>query len=309
MNQHYDIIGDIHGHAATLKKLLYKLGYQSKRGVYSHPEGRKVVFLGDFLDRGPEILEVLRIARGMVDAGTALAILGNHEVNALRYHTTGPDNQPLRSHNADKKGQHQATLDQLADPHPAEWCQWMRWLSRLPLSLDLGGLRVVHAAWDDVAVAEMKTVKCLEGKMLAAYSLKNSPAHDTISKLINGPEAILPQGVSFSAADRTRRNEIRVKWWLDLNGATYREAVFPASDDIPDIKMPTSDCREYPMDAPPVFFGHYAIRDNAPKPLRHNVACLDYGMGKGGFLCAYRWEGEQEIREEKFITARIRENE
>ena len=67
----YDIIGDIHGHADELQALLEILGYQQG----SHPEGRKVIFLGDYIDRGPKIREVLETVRGMVDAGQALAIL------------------------------------------------------------------------------------------------------------------------------------------------------------------------------------------------------------------------------------------
>jgi predicted MPP superfamily phosphohydrolase len=82
---HYDIIGDIHGYADTLRALLAKLGYTERAGVYRHAE-RIAVFVGDFIDRGPKIRETLRIVRAMADSGIALAVLGNHEWNALRYH-------------------------------------------------------------------------------------------------------------------------------------------------------------------------------------------------------------------------------
>lgn len=81
----YDIIGDIHGHADKLKELLHKLGYQSVDGIYLHAEGRKVIFLGDFIDRGPKIREVLHIAKNMCDNGYAIAIMGNHEFNAITF--------------------------------------------------------------------------------------------------------------------------------------------------------------------------------------------------------------------------------
>ncbi len=58
----YDLIGDIHGHADALIRLLDALGYQKRGGVYSHPE-RRVIFLGDFVDRGPQIREALDDAR------------------------------------------------------------------------------------------------------------------------------------------------------------------------------------------------------------------------------------------------------
>jgi hypothetical protein len=57
-----DIIGDIHGHADPLHQLLKLMDYREIDGVYYHHE-RKVMFLGDFIDRGPEQVEVLRIVR------------------------------------------------------------------------------------------------------------------------------------------------------------------------------------------------------------------------------------------------------
>ena len=68
----YDLIGDIHGHADELVELLEALGYQKAQGVYRHPE-RKVIFLGDFIDRGPKIRQVLEIVRPMIEEGKALA--------------------------------------------------------------------------------------------------------------------------------------------------------------------------------------------------------------------------------------------
>src|SRR4051794_116693 len=86
----YDLIGDIHGHADELEQLLEGLGYHRHAGVYRHPE-RKVIFLGDFIDRGPKIRQVLEIVRPMLEEGHALAVMGNHELNALAFHTEDPD--------------------------------------------------------------------------------------------------------------------------------------------------------------------------------------------------------------------------
>jgi hypothetical protein len=79
----FDVIGDIHGYAKTLRRLLEKLGYEEVGARYTHPDHRRVIFLGDYIDRGPNIRETLGIVRAMVDAGSALAIMGNHEFNAL----------------------------------------------------------------------------------------------------------------------------------------------------------------------------------------------------------------------------------
>jgi hypothetical protein len=80
--QHYDVIGDVHGHADALRRLLVALGYTESHGIFQH-DIRKAIFVGDFVDRGPEQREVLRIARNMCEAGTASAVLGNHELNAI----------------------------------------------------------------------------------------------------------------------------------------------------------------------------------------------------------------------------------
>lgn len=82
----YDLIGDIHGHAAELEALLVKLGYQLDGPCYRH-ESRRVIFFGDFVDRGPQQRRVLEIVRPMVEAGSALAVMGNHEFNAIAFFT------------------------------------------------------------------------------------------------------------------------------------------------------------------------------------------------------------------------------
>jgi hypothetical protein len=68
----YDIIGDIHGHADELKVLLAKLDYKQHGNSFQH-DHRKVMFVGDHIDRGPKIRETLSIVKGMVDAGNAIA--------------------------------------------------------------------------------------------------------------------------------------------------------------------------------------------------------------------------------------------
>ncbi|WP_197469520.1 metallophosphoesterase, partial [Oleiphilus sp. HI0125] len=78
--QGYDLIGDVHGCAQTLEKLLLKMGYQHENGCFRH-DSRKVIFVGDIVDRGPRIREALHIVKNMVDAGQAEIVLGNHEYN------------------------------------------------------------------------------------------------------------------------------------------------------------------------------------------------------------------------------------
>ena len=117
----YDIIGDIHGCADKLEALLSRLGYLKQGGVWKHAD-RIAVFLGDYIDRGPEILETLKIVRDMREAGAAVALMGNHEFNAVCWNTPDPAHpgQHLRPHTEKNRLQHEASLDQLAGCYHAD---------------------------------------------------------------------------------------------------------------------------------------------------------------------------------------------
>jgi protein phosphatase len=82
----FDIIGDVHGCYDELLTLLTNLGYSVDAEGFTAvpPTGRKAIFLGDLVDRGPKIMQVLKLVMGMVEAGTALCIPGNHEVKLQR---------------------------------------------------------------------------------------------------------------------------------------------------------------------------------------------------------------------------------
>jgi protein phosphatase len=81
----FDIIGDVHGCADELVSLLTKLGYEREpSGIYKPPDGRKAIFVGDLVDRGPKIPEAVRIVMEMVKAGYALCVPGNHDIKFMR---------------------------------------------------------------------------------------------------------------------------------------------------------------------------------------------------------------------------------
>ena len=85
----FDIVGDVHGCASELGTLLTQLGWtlEYDGGTVvgaSHPEGRQAVFVGDLVDRGPDTPGVLRLVMGMIAAGTALCVSGNHEAKLVR---------------------------------------------------------------------------------------------------------------------------------------------------------------------------------------------------------------------------------
>lgn len=80
----FDVIGDVHGCCDELEELLEELGYVKDESAYRHPEGRKAVFLGDLVDRGPRILDTVHLVRAMVAAGEAWCVPGNHDMKLVR---------------------------------------------------------------------------------------------------------------------------------------------------------------------------------------------------------------------------------
>ncbi len=88
----FDVIGDVHGCCDELEWLLEALGYRKTAApaggaagaIYAHPGGRKAVFVGDLVDRGPRVLDTVRLVRGMVEAGAALCVPGNHDMKLMR---------------------------------------------------------------------------------------------------------------------------------------------------------------------------------------------------------------------------------
>ena len=206
----YDLIGDIHGHAEELEQMLLKLGYIKTGGVYQHPN-RQVIFLGDFIDRGPQIKEVLELVRPMVEKGFAKSVMGNHELNALAFHTADPRKQGefLRPHSDKNIHQHSETLRQVDERTLRSHLQWFR---TLPLFLDLGDLRVVHACWDK---AEMqKTMLTYENLNKEITETFVSTINEMIQEDINDTQLFCKNRETFIVNFETATENIHI----DLNG-------------------------------------------------------------------------------------------
>jgi hypothetical protein len=302
----YDIIGDIHGCNRTLEQLLVALGYRCVNGVYRH-EHRQVVFLGDFIDRGLGQREVKEIVRPMIDSRSALTVMGNHEFNAIAWHTRHPvTGEPLRAHSKKNRRQHTAFLDAYGE-NPAEHRELITWFQTLPLWLDLGEIRIVHACWDPTSIelgrGALGETATLDDGFLVRASEKDSPEYEGVETLLKGKEIPLPDGRSFNDKDGSQRRNIRVRWWSDA--PTYREAFLgpeSAVSHIPDDPILGDHLLEYGPDEPPVFIGHYWLEGD-PAPLAPNIACLDYSVANPrGKLVAYRWDGESALSAEKFVA-------
>jgi hypothetical protein len=303
----YDLIGDIHGCSATLMSLLEKLGYRSTDGVYRHPE-RQAVFLGDFIDRGPSQRAVLDIARPMVERGTALTVMGNHEFDAIAFATPARTGDGyLRRHSEKNLRQHGVFLDAYADDAEG-YADTIAWFRTLPLWLDLGGIRVVHACWDRQWIDRIRNFQdgspLLGDALLHASCSGSTWQHQAVKTLLKGKELRLAEGASYPDKEGRLRHIMRVRWW-DRGARTYKDAFMgpeSALTHIPDDEIEGDHLIEYSHEEPPVFLGHYWL-EGKPAPLAANIACLDYSVGKpGGSLTAYRWDGEAALQSDRFVA-------
>ena len=303
----YDIIGDIHGHADELVELLHKLGYSEESGEFRHAE-RKVLFCGDFIDRGPRIRDTINIVRAMCETGTASAVMGNHELNALAFHTTHPTkpDEFLRRHTEHNLKQHSATLKQLdaADLEAA-----LNWFRTLPVSLDLGSLRVVHACWDDRDLRTLAHASAQYGHMSAEFlfhaTQAGNPVLRAVERSMKGPEMKLPEGSFLVDREGARRERTRIRWYDPPEKHSLASYSWPAMEDPTLASLPvpaTVRPAVYAPTNPPVFIGHYWLFADLPAPLAVNVACLDYSVAKYGMLTAYRHHGEKILRPDRFVT-------
>lgn len=144
-----DIIGDIHGELAALTCLLKKLGYDHNG---AHADRRKLVFVGDLIDRGPDSPGVLRLVKRLVDSGNAQCITGNHELNAVR-------NQKDQNRSGEGwwYGRTEGGYDSVVvDPDEKERIL-LPFLRSLPGAVEREDLRVIHACWHEPSVEKLRS--------------------------------------------------------------------------------------------------------------------------------------------------------
>jgi hypothetical protein len=303
----YDLIGDIHGHADELRALLHHLGYRpDAAGTPRHPAGRQVIFLGDYVDRGPKIRETLALVRGMVERGAALAILGNHEYNALAFWQQDPSGGYLRPHKPSNIAQHWRTIEAFRTPELfEEWQDYLAWFRTLPLALELPGLRAVHACWEPRHIEYLRRELpglCLTPDFLRRASRPGSPEFVAAEVVLKGREVPLPDGLSFADKDGHRRYLTRVRWWQTPARATTYHDYF--LEDLAELRGQVVDAASldpwHYQDETPVFFGHYWLRGE-PRILQPYAVCLDYSVAKGGQLIGYRWDGEPTLSADKLV--------
>ncbi len=269
----YDVIGDIHGHADTLVELLRRLGYVERARTFLHPwERRKAIFLGDFIDRGPQIRRTLSLVRRMLESGAACSVMGNHEYNAICFHTRKSEGVShwLRPRVDKNIYQHIDTLYQFRN-HRSELLDYVQWFFTLPLYLDLGVIRAVHASWRAEA-NEVCGRYSPQGNLLTSDFLFRSVRHGSeefraVETILKGVEIDLPEDRNYLDKDGNPRNRTRVAWWVDARGKTFGELQFPpgrrgADDTVVPVEA-AAVVPGYP-DEVPIFIGHYWLTMRRP---------------------------------------------
>lgn len=311
----YDIIGDIHGRVHTLACLLNRLGYVKRSGTYVYHDRRvprQAIFLGDFIDRGPGIRQVVHIVRDMVHAGSAQAIMGNHEYNALLWAINNAcinndANQMSSSRGTACKPFIEATLAQYAN-YSTEWRDTLTWFYELPLFIEQAHFRAVHACWDQPLIDQLlknHPHRTIDQTFLLASQQQGSLAYQIVDRLMRGISLQLPQGHTVKGADGIKRRRLRVKFWQ------------PHPDTYADIAMQPDTLNAvlagraltvqekallayYGPQRRLLFIGHYWLK-GVPQPQTANIACLDYSAIAGGRLVAYRLDHELTLSKDKFV--------
>lgn len=307
----YDLIGDVHGCAKALERLLERLGYRQQAGVWRHPR-RMALFLGDILDRGPRIRQALEIVRLMCEAGSARCLMGNHEFHALAWSTPalpGSAQPFVREHNPHQFKMIEQTLKQF-EAHPHDWRDTLAWCQELPLFIDAGHFRLVHACWDAALIEQLQ--KAYPSGVIDSSFVQHSTSAGTLARqasqrLLRGLSLPLPSGQSVASSDGYVREWFRARFWqADQEPNTYGDVVFQP-DALPEqvarLRLSPRQKHElmlYGPDEPLLFVGHYWL-NGVPAPLRPNLACLDYSAVKYGKLVAYRLDDEPVICPDKFV--------
>jgi hypothetical protein len=300
-----DVVGDIHGEWEAFQNLMQHLGYDRDG---RHPQGRKLVFVGDLCDRGPDSPAVIARVAEWVAAGRAWVTIGNHEINLLANDAKDGSAWYFDSRIASDRDRYEPYA---RATDTAQRRAIRDFFASLPVGLEREDLRVIHAAWVEPQVTAMRSLPLGEvgpywdryeaetnrearaGSLAARvareglewpHSLEDGahpppflPAHaeKELSKAMHNPIKVLITGVEkrgsvpFYAGNKWRFVE-RVSWWDEYGEAT------------------------------PVIVGHYWRRDpgvdrgpahkgdlhmfekiptHAWHGLRRNVFCVDYSVG------------------------------
>jgi len=227
-----DVVGDVHGELASLRALMGRLGYAADG---RHPEGRRLVFVGDLADRGPDSPGVVLMVRDLARRGLAQSVMGNHEFNALRARAGArlrPEHcwlfpmAPTYRHDGHPVAQKAAGRNAR---------EVLDYFDSLPLVLERGGpdpVRVVHAGWSDEYVEAVRgeddavgLFRRSEERIRREAEAAGVKDEDGIELLLQNrnPVKLLTSGHEERSASPVvingkERYRVRIPWWRDYGG-------------------------------------------------------------------------------------------
>ncbi len=309
-NATYIFIGDVHGQAPTLRALLQKLGWKKRQGRLKPRNDEHLVFVGDLIDRGSHNLETVEIVRELVEQGDATCLMGNHEFNAVHFHTEHPSGsgQYLRDRSTDNLRQHGNVLDELTR-RPGFLPDMLAWFKTLPVAIEGPGWRCVHACWHDESLNALTQIDnrwYLPADAWVAAATKDTAEYRACENLMKGPEYKLPDGSFFLDKEGVKRHHARIRWWSPQPDTLEEALLFQTPPEGLDTSRPYDNPAHptYPAVAPPVFFGHY-WNWGEPTPESHNAVCLDYSAGRGKHLVAYRLPTDSAVASEHYVQQAV----
>ncbi len=293
----YDIIGDIHAQADRLRELLKELGYTGLN--FTHPEGRRIIFVGDYINRGPQNRETIQIVQKIVDNG-GRAVMGNHEFKAICYSKPGIHGN-IRPHTVNNTAEHAGFLEEYPYSTNA-YVRVVRWFETLPVYIRTPHFNVVHACWNEDAISASEGYVrekdgVLRSKAYRAYDTENpTPFTQALDVLLKGPRFKLPRGVNYIDGQGHPAKETRLLWWHDK---TRPAAELIDKGHLVEEFLSETNKRQIInlrnkfnyASKQIVFIGHYNLSYDryidSPK-----VVCLNYKE----HLMAYRWnEGDRGV--------------
>jgi hypothetical protein len=267
-----DVVSDTHGEIQALNDLLSQLGYRVNG---THTEGRRLVFLGDLTDRGPDSPAVVGLVQRLIENGLAQCVLGNHDLNILLGEKKPPDNDWFFGREFRHEGK---LVPQVLLRHEPARHSVKKFFRHLPLVLERPGLRVVHACWHTEMVDVARQASdVLELYRRYSWLIEESNARrgelddldwglqlqnrNPVKVLTSGPERRCPP---FTDSGGKVREEERVPWWEAYADPEY------------------------------CVFGHYGGPPGEPHG-QGRAICIDYAVGKrhrerleAGFVGKYK---------------------
>jgi len=300
-----DVVGDVHGELEALHNLLGHMGYGAGG---THPDGRFLVFVGDLVDRGPDSPGVVRLVQGLIQAGNAMCLLGNHELNLL-LEKKRDGNEWFYGCTQELRGTGKVIPQVLAD-HPVRE-ELRLFLKTLPLAAERSDLRVAHACWHGSSIESLaserrslvdlfkETMEAITASCLAAGHQSGSVAAG-LARQNDNPVSVLTSGLEretaepFRAGGKMRQVE-RVPWWED-----YQE-------DVPVVFG--HFWRAMHAEHRAVKRGPYLFHDTdfqAALGPKKNAYCVDYSVG---YRNVARAKGELGERNAALMALRVPEYE